>query len=284
MKRLTLSIILVFCAFAAQSQIFLSLNAGGSMSSGNTNVVSKISIATDSTITTDIPHAKSSSFGGGLRFGYKTGKVMFGIGANYTQSSYSVQTLDSSLIPIYPEKLWKTTGDMTTKGSTIDIVPFIRYDFLKEGDISLFVELNGFYSMEQNPTVTAHQLYTQENASTHEITTLREYDTTFTQIRSATGYGARLTPGLNWMLNSHVSLDLYLDFLSIAYSSYTRTSEVYSYSFKLNNMGTAIREMDTKTTTITEETSNWDLGLFGTPDWGTQNPGNFVRVGLNICF
>ena len=280
MKRLFLSIVLVFCTFAAQSQIFVSLNAGGSISSGNTNVTTKISIATDSTYIVDTPHDKLSSFEGGFRFGYKTGKVMFGIGANYAISSVKTPSLNPQLIPIYPERLWLTSGEMTTKSTTITVVPFFRYEIIKTGDISLFAELNAFYVMEQDPKVTAHQVYSMEGISTP----IKEFDTTFTQTRNATGYGARITPGLSWELNKYVSFDLYLDFLSIAYASYSRTSTLYDYQFTLNGMGTAVSKETITTTTSTENSTDIDLGIFGTPKWGSDNPGNFVRVGLNICF
>lgn len=280
MKRLFLSITLVLCAFIAQSQIFVSINAGGSMSSGNTNIDTRISVSSDSAFVVDVPHDKTSTFGGGFRFGYKTGKMMFGIGADYSVSSITTHTLDPHLIPIYPELLWKTSGEMTTKSATITVVPFFRYEVVKAGDISLFAELNAFYAMEQDPTITAHQVYTRDDMPTP----LREFDTTFTAVRNATGFGARVTPGLNWQINTYVSLDLYLDFLSIAYASYTRTATTYDYAFTTNNMGTVVdRELTTSTTT-TEKSTDIDLGIFGTPRWGTDNPGNFVRVGLNICF
>jgi hypothetical protein len=209
---------------------------------------------------------------------------MFGIGANYTSTTLKNQALDSTLIPIYPARLWKTEGNMSTKATTITVAPFFRYDFLKAGDISLFVELNAFYTMEQDPTVTAHQTHLKENSTTHQMEQLRDFDSTFTQTRNATGYGARVTPGLNWMLTPNVSLDLYLDFLSIAYASYTRTYETYNYSFTLDNMGAYVDKMNTVTTTVTEKKSDIDFGIFGTPNWGSTNPGNFVRVGINICF
>lgn len=284
MKRLILSIALVFCTIAAHSQIFVSLNAGGSISSGNTTTTTRVTISTDSTTTTSVPHVGTTTLGGGFRFGYKTGKVMFGIGANFSSTTLNNQPLDSSLIPIYPARLWSTDGSMSTKSNTITIAPFLRFDIVKAGDISLFLELNGFYSMEQNPTVTAHQIYTAENPTTHTPENLREFDTTFTQTRNTTGFGARLTPGLNWMITPNISLDLYLDFLSLAYSSYTRTSESYQFAFKLNNMGNSVNYEETLTTTVTEKYSDIDLGIFGTPDWSSSSPNNFVRVGINICF
>lgn len=284
MKRLILSITLVFCTIAAHSQIFVSLNAGGSISSGNTITTTRVTISTDSTLTTSTPHVGTTTLGAGFRFGYKTGKVMFGIGANYSTSTLNNQPLDSSLIPIYPAHLWSTNGSMSTKSNTITIAPFLRFDIVKAGDISLFLELNGFYSMEQNPTVTAHQIYTAENPTTHSPEKLREFDTTFTQTRNTTGFGARLTPGLNWMITPNISLDLYLDFLSLAYSSYSRTSESYQFAFKLNNMGNAVNYAETLTTTVTEKSTDIDLGIFGTPDWSSPTPKNFVRVGINICF
>lgn len=282
MKRLFLSIVLVLCAFMAQSQIFVSLNAGGYISSGNTTTLTQITVTDDTTYSADVPNVGTTSFEGGFRFGYKTGKLMFGIGANYTMTTVKNQPLDPSLIPICPETMWITKGTMDTKSTTITVVPFFRYDIVKAGDISLFAELNAFYAMEQNPTVTAHQTYIKDGVPTP----LRDFDTTFTQTRNATGFGARITPGLNWMLTPNVSIDLYLDFLSIAYASYTRTSEYYQFTIKPTSIGTdfVVSKEETLTTTVTEKNSDIDLGIFGTPNWGSSNPGNFVRVGLNICF
>lgn len=278
MKKITLSIALVFCMFAAQSQIFVSLNAGGSMSSGNTNVTTKISVATDSTYVTDTPHDNTLSLQGGFRFGYKSDRIMFGLGANYAITSVTVHTLNPSVIPIAPTALWYTEGEMTTQTSVITIAPFFRYDIIKAGDIALFAELNAFYAMEQDPTVSAHQTYIKDGAL------LREFDTTFSMSRSGTGYGARVTPGLSWLIDPHVSLDLYLDFLSLAYASYTRTSVDYTYDMSANAWSTGLGSTVTTTTTTTQTITDIDLGIFGSPHWGSDNPSNFVRVGLNICF
>lgn len=282
MKRLILSIILVLCAFVAQSQIFVSLNAGGYISSGNTTTRTQITVTDDTTFTTVVPNIGTTSFEGGFRFGYKTGKLMFGIGANYTMTTVKNQPLDPTLIPICPPSMWVTEGTMTTKSTAITVAPFFRYDIIKAGDISLFAELNAFYAMEQNPTVTAHQSYMKAGVTTP----LREFDTTFTQIRNATGFGARITPGLNWMLTPNVSIDLYLDFLSIAYASYTRTYENYQFTINPTSIGTdfVISKVETVTSTVTDKSSDIAVGVFGTPNWGSNNPGNFVRVGINICF
>lgn len=250
------------------------------MSSGNTNVATRVSVATDSSYSVDVPHDKTMNLGGGFRFGYKTGKVMFGVGANYSMSSVTTATLDPQLIPIVPATYAVTTGEMTTKASTITVAPFFRYEIIKAGDIALFAELNAFYTMQQDPTVTASRSMVLKG------TTLAVPlpDTTFTQTRNATGYGARITPGLSWQLNKLVSVDLYLDFLSIAYASFTTTSTVYNFEFRLSPSGNYIVSDETTTTTNTDKTTDMDLGIFGAPNWAASDPGNFVRVGINFTF
>lgn len=280
MKRILLTIALIGCTFAAQSQIFVSLNAGGYMSSGNTNVNTRISVATDSTYITDIPHDKVLNLGGGFRFGYKTGKMMFGIGPNFNRSSVTTTNLDTTLIPIPPARFQITTGEMTTTRNIITVAPFFRYDIFKTGDIALFAELNAFYTMQQDPTVNATRIVTPRGTTTP----LPAKDTTFTQTFNATGFGARVTPGLSWQLNKYVSLDLYLDFLSLAYASYTTTSTYYNYVFTISNTGNYIVSNETTTYTNTVKTTDMDLGIFGTPSWSNNDPGNFVRVGINFTF
>ena len=49
-------------------------------------------------------------------------------------------------------------------------------------------------------------------------------------------------------------------------------------------MGNSVNYEETLTTTVTEKYSDIDLGIFGTPDWSSSSPNNFVRVGINICF
>jgi len=261
------------------------------MHSGNRHTVTVISVSNDSTSVQDVPSDEESTFQVGLRGGYKTGNFSFGIGFNYGTHTLHTHALDPAVIPTPVNYTvtdgstvhrydGKTEGEMTTKTSTITITPFLRYNYLNAGDVSLFLELNGVYSMVNNPQVTCSRQFVAEGVKDP----IPMADTSFTQYVNVKEFGARLIPGMSWQLNKHFSLDLYLDFLSIAYSSLSTTTTSYKYEYTQSADHAVTERVVTQETSTTVRTTTMDWGIFGNPDWAAETTRNFVRVGINFVF
>ena len=279
MKKIVLTLILAAFAFAANAQIVISANIGGMMTSGNTHTFTHTTIVTDSTASLDVPMETATSYTAGLKFGYKFAqKFQVGVAGVFTSTIIKDQPLDPTFIPMISNSVpsFITIGTMSTKNMSFSVCPYFRYDFLQAGDVSLFVELNGFYTKTMNPIV---------NAEVHNLSlTGFTLDTVFTDIprpTTTTGYGVFVVPGLSWQLSKHCGIDLYMDFLAMAYSVYTTVDTQIRYTFKFTNLQLSYEtDMTTYTTTQTEMGAT----ITGTPLLTTQGVNNWVRAGFNFTF
>ncbi len=276
MKRFILTLVLAAFAFAANAQLFVSANVGGSMSSGNVNSVTHITIVTDSTIITDTPLDKSSSFSGGLKVGYKFGRIQVGVAGSYSMGSTTSQSIDPTQIPVISTTGFVTTGETTIKSSSITVAPYVRFDIIQAGDIALFAELHGFYTMLQDPSLSAH-VDIKKSGNDY-----RAYDTTFSPVMHGTSLGAQVIPGLSWQLDKHCSLDLYFDILSVAFTKTTMVEEQCVYDARITGMDTY--KLDVTRTTVTTNTTDISGGLTGTPLLTELHSRNWVRVGFSFTF
>jgi len=275
MKKIFLSLILVALACVANAQLYLSANVGGGMSSISTSTTTKISIQCDSTYgPTVVESPKVSSFVGGLKLGYKFGRVQVGISGSYNIYNQKGLPLDSSLMPTYEDvPSMKVTGNMDTRQDSYTIAPYVRVDAIKAGDIALFFELSGFYTATLNPKNTAHMTINVLGAA-------KSSDTTFRQISNATSWGVRITPGMSWQLSKHCGIDLYLDFLNLAYTVTTSHNETYTFEPVYDG---PLFKGYKKTNTYNETEKSTYIGgaLTGTPLLSDRN---WVRVGFNFTF
>jgi hypothetical protein len=115
------------------------------------------------------------------------------------------------------------------------------------------------------------------------VTSYFTWDTSNAMIpRSSTSYGVRITPGLSWQLTKHCGIDLYLDFLSLAYSHAKTLNTKLDYNFRVSGSGSVTYDYTATTTTST--TTQWGGGLTGTPLLTEQGVNNWVRVGFNFTF
>ena len=284
MKKIVLTLALVVFAFAANAQLVISANIGGSMTSGSVNTFQHITIVVDSIVTDDMPMEKYTNFSGGLKIGYKFGKAQAGIAASYNMYTIENQVLDPTIIPIPGSyngsntglNSITTTGSMSTKGSSFTVAPYFRYDFIKAGDVSIFAELDLFYSRTSNPVITAHE--ENFNAFGFEL----PLDSTFARPMSTTTFGASVVPGLSWQLTNNFGIDLYLDFLSLAYTNSTTVRMDNEYRFSLIN-GYQLQTNVTSTITTIKETQ-FGGGITGTPLLTELGKNNWVRVGFNLTF
>lgn len=276
MKKILATLVLVTFAFAANAQLFVSANIGGAMKSGNTHTTTHVTIVTDSTVATDVPLDETKTFTGGLRIGYKFGRIQAGIAGSYTMGTTVFQTVDHSLMPIPTQDGYSFEGTTTTKVTSFMVAPFIRYDIIQAGDVSLFAELHAFYSMQNDPEQEIH-LAIKKGQETFIST-----DTNFISELHTTALGVQVIPGLSWQLSKHCSLDLYFDFLSLAYASSTTESTTHNYSFKFS--GVSDYAITDESTSMTVKSSSFEGGLHGSPLLTQLGSSNWVRVGFNFTF
>ena len=209
-----------------------------------------------------------------------------GVAGSYSMYNSIHQPLDPTLVPIIGNIMpnWVSSGEMSSHGSSFTVAPYFRYDVLTAGDVSLFIELSLFYTQMQNPTIdTAKVDNHMEVNGVPVVTSYFTWDTVGALVpRNSTTYGARVTPGLTWQLSKHCGIDLYLDFLSLAYSQTKSIDTRLDYSFKVSGTGTVTYDY----TLTTVNTSSTDFGgaLTGTPLLTKQGVNNWVRVGFNFTF
>lgn len=284
MKRIFLALALAAFAFTANAQFIISANFGGSKFSGDTSIHTQVSVATSSENDTVIFPPTTSNLTAGLKLGYKFGKAQVGVAGSYSMYNLENQPLDPTIIPMvstqFPNR-WESHGTMSSKYASFTVAPYFRYDILTAGDISLFVELNLFYTSTLNPTVL------QAHVDNYVIANPGigfPFDTTNVVIpRTSVQLGARVIPGITWQLSKNCGIELYMDFLSLAYTRTTTKRVDLNYQFNISGMGEF--EGATFTTTTTTTTST-DIrgGLTGTPLLTEEGINNWVRAGFYFTF
>lgn len=271
MKRLLFTFALVLIGLSASAQFVVSANIGGAYSLGN-NTLHKTyndSVTMDANNINDKP----LSVTGGIKFGYQTGRVQFGVAGSFTWSHTTIdmpQAIYPNGIPTADYKDY--VGWRKIQATSWQVAPYIRIEMLQAGDIALFAELSGYYGVSNNPSERMYaDFYFREVHHTD--------DTTFDIQRSGRSYGAQLTPGLSWQLTPHCHVDLYLDFLSFWYQ-HSETSSI-----------TVVDEMDNtsfppvvqRRTVTTVNSSYNDMG-FGLTGSTVLSDRNWVRVGFSLTF
>jgi len=279
MKKIVLTLILAAFAFAANAQLVISANIGGSMTSGNVHTNTHVTVVTDSTASFDTPMEDITSYTAGVKVGYKFGKFQAGISGSYSATNITNQELDPSFIPMVSTSLpqyFVTTGQMSTKKSSFTVAPYFRYDVIQTGDVSLFVELSGFFTKVMNPLITAEI----HNLGPAGFT----FDTTFVDFPrpvTSTSFGVSVVPGLSWQLSKHCGIDLYMDFLALAYSATTTYRTDLKYTFSFSNM---VLAYETDLTSYTTKENHLGAAITGTPLLTELGANNWVRVGFNFTF
>jgi len=279
MKKIVLTLVLAAFAFAANAQLVISANIGGSMTSGNIHTNTHITVVTDSTASTDTPMEDAKAYTAGIKIGYKFAKkFQVGVSGSFSGSTIENQELDPTIVPMIGNSVptFTTTGSMSTKTTAYTVAPYFRYDFLQAGDVSLFVELSGFYTKVNNPILNA----TVHNVGPMDVT----IDTTFTNIprpMNSTSFGVSVVPGLSWQLSNHCGIDLYMDFLALAYTATTTNRTDIQYTFKYSNM---VLSYETDMTSYTTQETQMGAAITGTPLLTQLGVNNWVRVGFNFTF
>ena len=287
MKKIVLILTFAVLAFTANAQLIISANIGGSKTSSDISTAAQVVVGADSIIPAVItPVEATSNFSGGLKIGYKFGKAQAGIAASYNKYNIGLQSLDPTIIPIigvyegvnYGVPTITTTGMMSTSVASITVAPYFRYDLLVAGDVAIFAELNVFYTMTKDPVIT----FSEYNVGPAGITLPSVEDTVINRPLNSTSLGVSVVPGLSWQLSNHCGIDLYLDFLSLAYRKTTTNQIDFAYTHRIVN-GSELQTDHTETLTVTNETVIGG-GLTGTPLLTDLGKNNWVRVGFNFSF
>ncbi|MBR3436061.1 MAG: hypothetical protein IKG88_09305 [Bacteroidales bacterium] len=281
MKKIALTLALIAFAFAANAQLTISANIGGNMTSGTVVTNTHITVVTDSSVTRTDTMENRMDLTFGMKIGYKFGKAQVGVAGSYGMYTIKNQPLDLTLVPVVSTHMpgWAYTGKMSTKGSSFMVAPYFRYDVLTAGDVALFVELDLFYSKVMNPKMSA-----EVRNWNIAMPAIAMTDTCNNRVvpRSTTSMGARVLPGLSWQLSNHCGIDLYLDFLSLAYYTSTNVFTTMDYGFHISPDQQVTYDV-TATETITK-TTEYGGGLTGTPLLTDIGVNNWVRVGFNLTF
>ena len=121
--------------------------------------------------------------------------------------------------PVDPT-LWGATNYVGTRKmsyNTITITPYFRYNAMKLNNLTLFCEASIPVSIK-----TADKIVVNEEgdvAGTHVTATTTTID------NKVTSFGLTITPGFNYALNEHLSLDMYLNAINLGFiMSKTKTS------------------------------------------------------------
>jgi len=284
MKRIFLALALAAFAFSANAQFIISANFGGSKFSGDTSIHTQVSVATSSENDTIIYPTATTNLTAGLKLGYKFGKAQVGVAGSYSMYSLENQPLDPTIIPMvssqFPNR-WTSKGTMSSKYASYTVSPYFRYDLITAGDIALFVELNLFYTATLNPVVQEAHVY---NYITINPSIGFPLDTTNADIpRTTTQLGARIIPGISWQLSKHAGIELYMDFLSLAYTRTVSKRVDLNYQFNITPMG-EYEGLTYTTTTTSSTTTEIKGGLTGTPLLTEQGINNWVRAGFYFTF
>ena len=209
MKKVFLTLALAAFAFAANAQFVVSGNLGF-------NHTSDQNIRDGKTDYSGNPE-KTSSFELSLRGGCMiTEKLTVGIDFGF---GFSGNTKNESSYPGTDVNAVSTT--VWTKNPVLGFDLFARYNAFQVGKITAFAETTvGFSTVQNKWKVESHAL-----ASTTEVVLTR-----------TNTLSIEVVPGLNYALNEHWSMDVYLEFMGLGFyhqkDSWTDGTDVKKYDGK----------------------------------------------------
>lgn len=281
MKKILLTIALLAIAVVSQAQFTASLHLGGSVYKGSASIESQTrnndTIIVDPVINDTM--GTPISLTGGLKFGYQFGRFQAGITGSYTWNhfesnmtpeEYAVVNI-ASFKPDKPHDKW--TGWYKQKYTAYTIAPYFRCDLINFGDVTLFAELDLYYSKVNSPE-------RQDFVDWYQFEMHCTLDTNYVIERNSVSLGAKIVPGMTWQLSGHCAIELYFDFMAFAYDKTTNNSVVVVDEY--TEVG-GYRDLARRTTTTTEEAvTELGFGVTGSPL--LNNNRNWVRVGFNYTF
>lgn len=208
MKKVILTLTLAAFAFAANAQFIVGGNlgfGGNSNSSVNTNTTG------GTTTTTEITGPKDFNFYIMPKFGYQINdKMSAGIILGFSHYN-DVRTLTSPIAP----SLWGSTeytGTWTTNYNMINVTPYFRYNAMELNNLTLFVEASIPIAFKTADKTVVEEEGNELLTGNHLTVTTEGTDNRYTS------FGLNITPGLNYALNDHLSLDVYFNAINLGFS------------------------------------------------------------------
>ena len=206
MKKVFLTLTLAAFALAANAQIIVGGNLGingSSNKSVNTNSFG------GTTTTTEVTGPKSMDFYIAPKIGYQINeKMSAGIILGFSSES-TTRTLTTP----WDASLWGATnydGTMKLSTSYITFKPYFRYNVAEMNNLTFFCEASIPVTIKN-----ADKLVVDESgdvAGSHKTATTTGLDDKYTS------FGLDVTPGFNYALNDHLSLDLYLNAINLGFN------------------------------------------------------------------
>ena len=290
MKKVLFIFAFISIAALANAQFVVSAQLGGSYFNGSSSsefIHQTLSPDTgnDTTIygrsdTTNFD--KPLTLTGGIKIGYQTRKMQFGIAASFSFSHlyaeqsaaeyYAANPNTEIVNPAIAVRYKDYEGWYKQYRTSYSIIPYIRYELIQLGDLTFFAELNGYFTKVNN--ATHHDFLDWYYREMHNT-----IDTTFVIPETSVSLGAKIIPGISWQLSPHCYIDLYLDVLAFTfdYTTLYKRTVIDEYDY------TTLPRVLARRTTIDETTTTTEMGFAVTGSPLLTNR-NWVRVGFNYTF
>lgn len=211
MKKVLLSLAMLLVAHVASAQFVVGGQIGASSISGRETIH-----AESGPVTTEyaIPYDSESSILFAPKVGYQLSeKMQVGVALNFTHLGVNLHSMFDEFMFMDPE----FEGDYKVRTNVLAIAPYLRYNVANLGKFTAFVEAQASFGFGFNPTVSIHTVGLNPNVDTSFKVDTKTFDFCFVVV-----------PGLNYQFNERISMDLYLDIVSLGYrySSMTEREDV----------------------------------------------------------
>lgn len=209
MKKLFLTIAISFMALAANAQIIIGGNIGFGMTNGNTVTTTTIG-GTETTVTVDNPSTSNFYIMPKIGFGINE-KMSAGIILGYSTTT-ATRFLNAAPIGATNYEGWRKVTN-----NSINITPYFRYNAASLNNFTLFCEAALPIAISPETAIKNYESY--DLAGNHVETNVDNKGA------KQTSFGITVTPGLNYALNSHLSMDIYFNAIGLGYIT-TKTTTV----------------------------------------------------------
>ncbi len=287
MKKALFTLALVSIAALGHAQFVISAQLGGNYSNGGSSFESIRQTINPLTGNDTIIYGDGSSvfdtplsLTGGIKVGYQTRKMQFGIAGSFSFNHTKVEQTAADYVAANPNteaidtrhEYDSLVGWFKQYRTSFTIAPYIRYELIQLGDLTFFAELSGYYTKVNQ--ARHHDFLDWYYREMHHT-----IDTSFIIPENSTSIGAKITPGLSWQLTPHCFIDLYLDVLAFTFDRtvlFKRTViDEYDY--------TTLPRVLARRTTIDATTTSTEMG-FGVTGSPLVSNRNWVRVGFSYTF
>lgn len=233
MKKVILTLALAAFAFAANAQFVVGGNCGYNFYNGGHewDRVVRSNTTTEYTLPNDV----TSSLTIAPKIGYNINENMqVGISIGYNASnSTNYSKWNTEYYSIKDFEGWSKHS-----ASSFVIAPYFRHTFLHMGNFAAFVEGQVTFGLGFKDKY--HDFNTKVADYYAPSMDLRAVDTVYTGNTKATYLSISVVPGVNYKLTEKMSLDLYIDLLSITYNRtvthYLFEDETIQYTHETKNV------------------------------------------------